>query len=334
MVKKALVIVLSMAMVLAFAACGKGAGSNKKIKIVTTTFPVYDWTRQIVGEDSENVEVTMLLDDGVDLHSYQPSAEDISKISKCDMFVCVGGESDEWTEDVLKEADNKDMVVVKLLDEMGKDAKEEECKEGMEAEKKEAHEEHGHDHKHEEKEESPEYDEHIWLSLKNAGKLCKSLEAALEKVDPDHADTYKENLKAYSKKLSDLDKEYEKVTSSAKTKTLLFGDRFPFRYLVDDYGLDYYAAFVGCSAESEASFKTISFLSGKADALGLKHIMTIENSDGKIAKAIIANTKAKNQDVLALDSMQSTTGKAVEKGATYLGVMSDNLKVLEKALNN
>ena len=181
-------------------------------------------------------------------------------------------------------------------------------------------------------EEEPEYDEHVWLSVKNAEVLSKAIADALEKADPDHKDIYQENASAYSEKLKDLDAKYQEVVDGASQKTLLFGDRFPFRYLVDDYGLSYYAAFVGCSAESEASFDTISFLANKVDELGLKDIMAIENSNQKIAKTIIENTKEKNQKILTLDTMQSTTSDDVKNGTTYLSVMEKNLEVLKEAL--
>lgn len=239
------------------------------------------------------------------------------KVSDCDLFVYVGGESDAWVDDALKQAKNKDMQVVDLLDVLGNSAKEEEVIEGMEPE---------------EEEEEPEYDEHVWLSVKNAEVLSKAIADALEKVDPDHKDIYQENASAYSEKLKDLDAKYQEVVDGASQKTLLFGDRFPFRYLVDDYGLSYYAAFVGCSAESEASFDTISFLANKVDELGLKDIMAIENSNQKIAKTIIENTKEKNQKILTLDSMQSITSDDVKNGTTYLSVMEKNLEVLKEAL--
>lgn len=296
---------------------------ESNIKVVTTIFPEYDWVRQIAGKEADQMDITMLLDNGVDLHSYQPTAEDIMKVSDCDLFVYVGGESDAWVDDALKQAKNKDMQVVNLLDVLGNSVKEEEVIEGMEPEEEE--EEGG-------EEEEPEYDEHVWLSVKNAEVLSKAIADALEKADPDHKDVYQENVSAYSEKLKNLDAKYQEVVDGASQKTLLFGDRFPFRYLVDDYGLSYYAAFVGCSAESEASFETISFLANKVDELGLKDIMAIENSNQKIAKTIIENTKEKNQKILTLDSMQSTISDDVKNGTTYLSVMEKNLEVLKEAL--
>ena len=321
--------------------CLAGCGTNSsaagdasgKISVVTTIFPEYDWVKNIAW-DIDNIDVTMLLDNGVDLHSYQPTAVDIAKISDCDMFIYVGGESDEWVEDALSEAKNKDMVVINLLETLGESVKAEEVKEGMEHdhEEGEGHEE-GEEHDHEHEEGEIEFDEHVWLSLKNTAVICDAIEAGLEKIDAANAEAYRANLDSYKAELDKLDKQYEEVASSAGSKTLLFGDRFPFRYLVDDYGLDYYAAFVGCSAETEASFETIVFLANKVDELGLKHVMKIEGTKTEIADTIINNTNGKDMDVLTLDSMQSTTSKDVKEGATYLGIMMSNLEVLKKALN-
>ena len=306
---------------------GQGAGnagsSSDKISIVTTIFPEYDWVVQILGDKAENAEVTMLLDDGVDLHSYQPTAADILKIADCDMFIYVGGESDEWVEDALAEAVNKDMVVINLLEVLGDSVKEEEVVEGMQAEEEEE----------EGEEEEAEYDEHVWLSLRNASVLCDAIADGLATVDPDNASAYQANNEAYKAQLSALDAQYKEVVEGAAFDTVLFGDRFPFRYLTDDYNLNYYAAFVGCSAESEASFETIVFLAGKTDELGLNSIMTIESSDQKIAQTIRDNTADKDQEIYALDSMQSITSADVNNGTTYMSVMSANLEVLKKALN-
>ena len=183
-------------------------------------------------------------------------------------------------------------------------------------------------HEHEE-----EKDEHVWLSLKNAEVLVNAISKSLQEIDPDNKDTYATNSDAYVKKLSALDADYQAAVDGATYKTVLFGDRFPFRYLVDDYGLSYYAAFVGCSAETEASFETISFLAKKVDELKLPCILTIEGAQHKIAETIVQNTTAKNQKVLTMDSMQSTTSKDVANGTTYLYVMEKNLSVLKEALD-
>lgn len=325
MKKYILAIICAMLMTFTLVGCGNTEDEDsEKISIVTTIFPEYDWVREIVGEN-ENVEITMLLDNGVDLHSFQPTTEDIAKVASCDMFIYVGGESDGWAEDALAEATNKDMVVINLLDVLGDSVKEEELVEGMQGEEEEEEAE-------EEEEEGPEYDEHVWLSLKNAEILCQKIEEELEKIDAENASQYEENVKDYLEKLDALDQEYEDAVAAGSQKTVLFGDRFPFRYLVDDYNLDYYAAFVGCSAESEASFETITFLANKVDELGLTAILQIESSDGKIAETIKENTTNQNQQILILDSMQATTASDVENGTTYLSIMQSNLEVLGEAL--
>jgi len=307
-----------------FTGCSQGRLSSapEKIDVICTTFSEYDWTRQIVG-DSKNVEITYLLGNGVDLHNYQPSAEDIMKISDCDMFVYVGGESDKWVDDALREARNKDMQVVKLLESIGDFAKEEEIKEGMEAEEEEE----------EGEEEGPEYDEHVWLSLRNAEICCDDICNALCKLDSAGAEGYKANLAAYNAELDALDSEYTDMADNAKVKTIVFGDRFPFRYLVDDYGIDYYAAFVGCSAETEASFETIVGLSNKIDELGIDTVFTIENSDPSIAQAVIDNSQNKDRSIETLNSIQSVTADTVSSGVTYISIMRQNLETLRKVLD-
>ncbi len=301
--------------------------------IVTTIFPEYDWVKEILGNNPAGAEIELLLDNGVDLHNYQPTAEDILKIAKCDLFVYVGGESDEWVEDALKEATNDGMIVINLLETLGDKVKEEEIVEGMEAEEEHEHGEAEHEEEEHDEEEGPEYDEHVWLSLANAKVLVEAIRDAVIKLDQDNSDVYSANAEAYISKIRALDDEYAQMVSASGLKTVLFGDRFPFRYLTDDYGLDYYAAFVGCSAETEASFETVIFLAKKADELGLGRIMIIDGSDGKIAETIKANTISGDQEILTLDSMQSTTAADISNGTTYLSVMKSNLEVLKKALN-
>ena len=326
--KKITALLLALFMLVgALAGCGKQNDTNQtdKLSIVTTIFPEYDWVREILGDKADNAEITMLLDNGVDLHSYQPTADDIVKISDCDLFIYVGGESDEWVEDALRNAANRNMKVINLLEVLGDSVKTEEIVEGMQEE------EHEHEdveeHEHEE-----EADEHVWLSLKNAKMLVRVISKALQELDPDNKDIYAANADAYVKKLSALDAEYQAAVDAASNKTILFGDRFPFRYLVDDYGLRYYAAFVGCSAETEAGFETISFLAKRVDELKLPCVLTIEGAQHKIAETVVRNTTAKNQRVLTMDSMQSTTSKDVKNGTTYLSVMEKNLSVLKEAL--
>lgn len=319
--KKTIVLLLTIIMTISLLAGCKPSDSqavNADVKVVATIFPIYDWVRE-VAQDDVDINLDLLLDNGVDLHSYQPSAKDIMDISDCDLFIYVGGESDEWVDETLEQANNKDMIVLDLMDILGENAKKEELKEGMQGEE-------------EEDKEEPEYDEHVWLSLKNAVNIVIEITDALCKVDPQHADAFQANADAYIAKLTALDAQYQETVDQAAVKTLLFGDRFPFRYLTDEYALDYYAAFSGCSAETEASFETITFLSNKVDELNLKAIMQIETSDGSVAKTIRDNTKNKDQMILTLDSMQSVTADRMSNGETYLSIMESNLEVLKKAL--
>jgi len=309
-----------------FMLCGASAFAAKK-SIVCVTYPDYDWVMNILGGKASGFNVTLLQKNGTDLHSYQPSVKDIASISSCDMLVYVGGESDEWVEKALSNAKNKNMVVVNMMEVLGDKVKEEEFVEGMQGE------EHEHEHEHHHDEDEVEYDEHVWLSLKNAVEIVNHLSEKIQSLDSANSSVYKSNAASYVKQISDLDREYEKAVATSSKKTVLFGDRFPFRYLVDDYGLSYFAAFVGCSAESEASFETITFLSKKVDELGLKSVLTIEKSDKKIARTIISNTKEKNQEVLEMDSLQSVADSDIKGGRNYLSAMKKNLEVLKKALN-
>lgn len=298
--------------------------TDKTLNIATTIFPEYDWTRAILGDRADDVNLTMLLDNGTDLHSFQPAVKDIMKVSSCDLLIYVGGESDQWIEDALESAQNKDMKTINLMEVLGDSIKEEETVEGMQ--------ESEHDHDHEDEEEK-EYDEHVWTSMRNAEVICDAIAETLEEMDPENKEIYQSNAETYKEKLSALDEAYQETVNNANQKTLVFADRFPFRYLVDDYGLSYYAAFSGCSAESEASFKTVTFLAGKVDELGVKSVLTMEKSDDRIAQTVIENTKAKDQKILQLNSMQSITSEEIADGATYLSVMEDNLGVLKEALN-
>ena len=297
--------------------------TSGKLSIVTTIFPEYEWVREIVGDATEHVDYTILLDNGVDLHNYQPTAADVMKISTCDMFIYVGGESDSWVDGALENAENDGMIVIDLMESLGDALREEEQKEGMETEEEE---EEG------EEEEGPEYDEHIWLSLRNAAAICRVICDKLCLIDADHAPSFRANADAYIAKLNALDAKYRAAVDGAKTKALVFGDRFPFRYMFDDYGLDYFAAFKGCSAESEASFSTVVFLAGKVDELGSKAIMRIETSDGSLAESIREQTKTKDQQILIMDSLQSVNKEKMDAGATYLSEMEKNLEVLKEAL--
>ena len=273
-------------MLVSLAACSnQKPGETKddgKLHIVAAIFPAWDWTRNIMADTTADVELTLLMDNGVDLHSYQPSVDDILTISNADLFIYVGGESDQWVTDTLKQANNPDMHILKMMDVIGDAARYEETSEGMQAE--------------EEEEEEEAYDEHVWLSLRNAQAVTEAIADELCELDPAHTGDYRKNAADYTGKLAELDEQYKQAVGKAPVRTLLFGDRFPFLYLTKDYHLDYFAAFSGCSAETEASFETISFLAQKCDELQLKTVLIIDGSDRRIAETIVKNTAAKDQE--------------------------------------
>lgn len=312
------IIAAALALMLALSS-GSVHAQQKKLNIVCTTFPSYDWMRSILGDRLNAVELTLLQDSGADLHNFQPTAQDFIKISSADMMVYIGGPADAWVEDAVKEARNKDMVTVNLLKALGEDTLMDVVKDDHE------HDDHdGHVHSHE--------DEHIWLSLRNAQKLSRAMATALALLDAEHANTYLANQQAYAAQLDKLDRQYREAVDAARHKTLLFGDRFPFRYLAEDYGLTYFAAFSGCSAETEASFETVAFLANKADELNLPAILVLDGSDGKIAKAVLGASRNKSRPLIVLDSMQTVDSQMVREGTTYLGIMEKNLESLKEAL--
>ena len=356
-----LVCAIFVAALFSLVACNDNPKSkiakDHKISIITTIYPEYAWTKEILGTRTDSVNLTLLIKNGIDLHSYKPTAHDVAKIASADMVIYVGGESDEWIKDALTASPKKGRVEINLMEALGDRVKAEEIVEGMQAEEEQHHEhaeEHEHEHhdehaeahehkhhdehaevhEHHHHDEDVENDEHVWLSLKNAEILVKKIAEELSKIDAAHASAYKQNAEAYIAQIQSLDAEYRTAVESAARKTVLFGDRFPFRYLVDDYGIKYYAAFVGCSAESEASFETIAFLAGKMDSESLPSIFIIENGNDKIAKAVLAASK-KSQDaqILTINSMQSITEKQINDGINYISLMRANLENLKKALN-
>ncbi len=313
-------IINRIAMVIMLLSSTNAFAASKK-SIVCVNYPEYDWVMNILGEQTAAFDVILLQNNGTDLHSYQPSVKDIARISSSDLFIYVGGESDKWVEKVISNSRNKNQIVVNMMEALGDKVREEEIVEGMQTEEDD-----------EESEDEAEYDEHIWLSLKNAIVLTNIISEKIQRLDSVNNQFYKKNTENYVSQLSALDEEYVKTISTSNKKTIIFGDRYPFRYLSDDYGMKYYAAFVGCSAESEASFETIVFLAKKVDDLDLDAVLTIEKSDKKIAKTIVANTKSKNQQIFELDSMQSITQNDIKNGRTYLSAMKNNLQVLKAAL--
>ena len=327
MIKRLFALFLGLSLVATSAGCAqKTATGSAGIQVVCATAPLYDWTRQIT-KGTTSTEQKLIIGKGTDLHSFQPSAADIIAIKNADVLIYVGGESDGWIRDALKETLNKDQKVVCLMDVLKDSIVEEEVVEGMQGE--DEHDDHDdHDEKDHHHEEAPEYDEHVWMSLRLAAKSCKAIEEAIASVAKDDASKFKANLDEYLSKLDALDKQYDEMVKSARLDTMVVADRYPFRYLAEDYKLKYSAAFVGCSAETEASFETVKFLADKIKALDSKTVLTIENSDGKIAKTVIETSGKTDVKIEALDSMQSC-GEDLD----YLSVMTGNLEKLKAALS-
>ena len=304
------VILIGIFSFLTLCSCGNTASKTEGLSIVCTTFPQYDYLKNIIGSE-ENL--TLLIDNGGDLHSYEPTAQDIIRIGSADLFVYVGGNSDKWVESTLKSANNPDLKTLTLTEIV--ETYKEEYVAGMEHE-------HHNDHAAD--------DEHVWLSLRNAAKITQALCDAVCEIDKENEQIYKTNAADYIAQLNALDIEYEAVISNAKRNTLVFADRFPFRYLIEDYSLEYYAAFAGCSSESEASFQTMAFLINKTKELGIPLVMTIDGSDGSIAKTVCEETGAKSAE---LDSCQSVSSADIKNGTSYINIMKSNLEVLREALN-
>lgn len=302
------VIIITVTVLCLFCSCGESAEKNR-LSIVCSTFPQYDFVKNIVGD---KIDITML-DSASDIHSFEPTAADLMTISEADLFIYIGGESDKWVDKAVKSANNPDLKTVSLMDCVT--TVDEESVEGMQSE---------------EEEESPEADEHIWLSLRNAKLMVDYICENICAIDPENASIYKSNSDSYIQQLDVLDKKYAEVVSTAKRKTVMFADRFPFRYLVEDYGLEYYAAFSGCSAETSASFQTVTFLIEKSKELKLPVILVTESSDKSIAETVCKETGSK---IAVMDSCQSVHAKQVKDGADYFEIMAENLNVLKEALN-
>lgn len=318
--KKLLSIILAVISASLFlCSCNKNLTKTDGLSIVCAAFPQYDFVKNIIGSEDG---LTLLLDDGADLHSYEPSAQDIIKIASADIFIYGGGVSDEWVDGVLQSANNPDLKIVATMDLV--DTLKEEYVAGMQQEN------HEHEHLEAHTGNHGEEDEHIWLSLRNAVKITESLCETICEVYPENAETYRANASIYSKKLISLDNKYNSVIESASRKVILFADRFPFRYLTEDYGLTYFAAFAGCSSESEASFETMAFLIEKSKELSLPVILTIDGSDGSLAETVCEATGAKTA---VLDSCQSVSSADIANGTSYIGIMENNLEVIREALN-
>ena len=321
-IKRIAALLLAGLLAVCCAGCGGNAATAETdgLKVVSTIFPGYDWLQNLMAGTGSTP--TLMMKNGVDMHSFQPTAADIVSLSDADLFLYVGGTSDQWVEDALINAQNEGIVAVSMMDVLEDRLLAETLVEGMQE-----------DHDHGEEEHESSYDEHVWLSLTNAQLICEALCDALCEIDTEHAETYRSNLEAYTASLEQLDEAFTETIEEAPLDTLLFGDRFPFTYLLADYDVSYYAAFPGCSAETEASFATISFLTGKLDELSLPAVLTIDGSDQSIARTIVDSSRDKDAAILTLDSMQSVTDADIEAGASYLSIMESNRAVLEQALS-
>lgn len=324
----------------------KKTDTSGKLKVICTIFPEYDWFMNVSGEENPKIIPSLLIKSGVDLHNFQPSTKDMIDISECDLLIYVGGESDGWIKKALLNSTNPNQKVINLMEVLKENIKEEELVEGMQEEEEHHHDEsedhdedeehHDEGEEHEEGEhhhhEEIEYDEHVWLSLKNAEIIVNAISETLCQMDGENAETYKTNAKKYILELKDLDGQYKDALKNPSEKPLIFCDRFPFRYMTDDYALSYYAAFKGCSTESEASFETIVFLADKVRENDSAYVIKIDNSSEKLADTVIATAKKPSCRIITLDSMQSTTLEDIFKGKTYTGTMKANLEELKKVI--
>ena len=298
----------------AFAITGCNKQDSNKITIIASSFPGYDFARALT-KDIKNVEVKMLLKPGSEMHSYEPTPQDIININNSKLFIYIGGDSDNWIDGLLKDINTDNTKLVKLMDLV--DLVEEEEVEGMEEE-------------HEEEEEETEYDEHVWTSPQNAITILKKLKEEIIKVEGIDNDKVEKNENYYEKELSNIDSQFKEIVLNAKRKEVIFGDRFPLRYFVDAYGLKYYAAFPGCSEQTEASAKTISFLIDKVKKDKIPVVFHIELSSGKIAQTIADETGTK---VLVFKTGHNISQSDFDAGITYVDIMKDNINVLREALN-
>jgi len=306
----ALIFALCLALSLTACAAPTPVSEDGQLKIVTTIWPEYQWVTAILGDNPAKAEVTLLVDSGVDPHSFQPAVQDILALYTCDLLVYLGASSDQWVGEALEGQADPGLHTLPLMTAV----EDELCTAGHD------HDHAGHDHHHE------EYDEHIWLSLKKAQTLCHAIAHELGHIDGANAAYYEANAERYISRLAALDAEYE--AAIPERSHLVFADRFPFAYLAEDYGIHVEAAFPGCSAETEASFATVMHLAETVEREGLSSVLIIDGSDGSIARTVVEATESKTAEILTLHSMQSALGEE----DTYLSVMEDNLEVLKQAL--
>ena len=315
-VLKVMTVAIMIFSIIGLTGCTKN-NKNDKLNIISTNYSGYDFARAIT-KDNDNVEVKMLLKPGEESHDFEPTPQDIKDIKNSDIFIYVGGDSDDWIEDILDNIDINKTKLIKLMD-LVKIAQEEHI-EGME----------DHEEDEDEEEDEVEYDEHVWTSPINAITITNKLKDEVIKIDTNNKELYEKNTSNYVNELTNIDNEIKEIVKNGKRKEIIFGDRFPLRYFVDEYGLSYYAAFPGCSEQTEASAKTLSFLIDKVKTDNIPVVFHIEFSSGKIAAAIAKETGAK---VLEFKTAHNISNEDFDAGVTYVDIMKDNKKVLEEALN-
>ena len=306
--KKFIITVLTVLFVIEFSSCKvRKMDTSDKVNIVCSIFPEYDWVRNILGDDDDATTLTLLEKNGVDLHSYIPSSTDLSTVADCNLLVYTGGKSHTWITDILNNSSNTNQTVINLMEVLKDQLK----KDGPDA---------------------TDYDEHLWLSVKNAKIACSYFTETLCQLLPASADRYKSRLADYMKKLDAMDLSLQGVVQASQNKTLIICDRFPFRYLAEDYGIQYCAPFSNCAGQREPGAEAIDLLSETLVKLNSSAVIVLENSDKKIAKTVIGNAKKPNCDILTMDSMQSVTLRQAFAGVTYISQMQKNLESLQKAL--
>ncbi|MBR4874848.1 MAG: zinc ABC transporter substrate-binding protein [Clostridia bacterium] len=305
---KLITVLLSASLLISGCGAPKTSKTTDKINIVTTNFPPYDFSCEIAGDLAD---VTMLLSPGQESHTFEPTPQDIIKLEKADIFIIGGGESDEWAKKLSQNVRNTKLKVLSMM----------ECVEIL-----------PEDMTHHEEDHSGfyEYDEHVWTSPENAKKICEEIASLLILVDKDNETVYKENLNEYIGKLEELDKSFFEVLNESESKTIIFGDRFPFRYFADRYGILYFAAFPGCSGETEPDAATMKFLIDKTKEEKIPVVFYTELSNHKIADAICEVTGAKP---MLLHSCHGITKDEFERGETYLSLMGENVNALKEALS-
>ncbi len=354
--KKTTIFALTLIFALLLTACANPTAqtpqepddaSQDTYSIVATAFHEYDWLMQILGAQQDRFSVTLLMDTGVDMHSYEPSVQDIATISSADLFIYNGGLSQEWVADVIAQPLNANLKTINIMERLGDAVQAEVTVEGMQAgghahahaedahdHAEDAHEpaEDAHDHAEDAHDHAAHDDEHVWLSLHNAMTVCQIVADELASLDAQNADTYQANVQAYIATLAELDAAYQTAISEAARDTIVFADRFPFLYMMQDYELDYFAAFQGCSAETEASFDTVTFLSETVNALDINTLLIIDNGMEDLAHTINQSSRDQDSQTLVLHSMQSVAQADIDNGASYYGYMVENLETLKLAL--